>query len=377
MNFGIKGKSSDEPLSLAPPTAARHSSDVTDRDDEPSGARRKPTAAEGAAWHVARHRAILAEHPEIRALFGVEPASGAWVVGLAVGQVALALWAGRHSGWVLAAVAATAGAVVAHALGVLIHEASHNLVFRGSWKNKTIAIVANVPLGAPAAIEFRHQHLLHHRYLGETAEPAGRDTQAPTRKEVDVVGYSSVWKLLSFTFGRFFYKARTADAAPKDGWFWANVAACVAFDAIFVLSAGWKPFVFLVASSLLAFGPHVVGARRVAEHLTVRRGQPTNSYYGPLNRVSFDVGYHVEHHDFPAVPWSRMRRLREAAAARYEGLAAVRSWSALMARYFFDGRFTVGHYTGVRSEYLEEVFGLEPTLERDPDLQPAAHGRMR
>jgi sphingolipid delta-4 desaturase len=155
------------------------------------------------------------------------------------------------------------------------------------------------------------------------------------------------------------------------------VAACVAFDALLVLFGGWKPLVFLVVSSLLAFGPHVVGARRVAEHLTVRRGQPTNSYYGPLNRVSFDVGYHVEHHDFPAVPWSRMRRLRDAAATHYDGLAAVRSWSALIARYFFDARFTVAQYTGVRSEYLEEVFGRGPALERDQGLHPAAPGRMR
>jgi sphingolipid delta-4 desaturase len=317
---------------------------------------RLPTAPDDALWHVNRHKAILHAHPDVRALFGIDRSSAGWAVVLGVVQAGLAVWAGHRSWWVLVAVAMTAGAVIAHALGVLIHEASHNLVFRGAWKNKLVAIVANVPLGAPAAIEFRHQHLLHHKYLGETAEPAGRDTQAPTRKEVEVVGYSSLWKLASFTFGRFFYKARTANAAPRDAWIVANAVACIGFDVALVALAGAKPLVFVVLASLAAFGPHVVGARRVAEHLTIRRGQPTNSYYGPLNRVSFDVGYHVEHHDFPAVPWRRMRALRALAAEHYDDLAHVRSWSELMARYFFDSRLSVSQYTGVSSEFLEEVF---------------------
>jgi sphingolipid delta-4 desaturase len=248
----------------------------------------------------------------------------------------------------------TAGAIAAHALGVLIHEASHNLVFRGAWRNKVIAIVANLPLGAPAAIEFRHQHLLHHKYLGDARDPDGRDTQAPTLKEVEIVGHSALRKLLSFTFGRFFYRARPANAAPRDAWLLGNVVACVVADAAIVATTGWRPLVYLLVSALVAFGPHVLGARRLSEHLTIRRGQPTNSYYGLLNRVAFDVGYHVEHHDFPAIPWRRMRRLHAVAREDYEHLASIASWSALIAAYFLDSRYSVAQYTGLSSDFLEE-----------------------
>jgi sphingolipid delta-4 desaturase len=298
----------------------------------------------------------LLRHPEVRELFGSDPTSSLWVVALVAAQLGLALWTARAPWWVLLGASMTAGAAIAHALGVLIHEASHNLVFRGTWKNKALAIVANLPHGAPAAIEFRHQHLLHHKYLGEATDPDGRDTQAPTHKEVDVVGHSGILKFLSFTFGRFFYRARPANAVPHDAWFVANVVACVVADAAVVALAGPRPLVYLLLSALVAFGPHVLGARRVAEHLTIRRGQPTNSYYGPLNRVAFDVGYHVEHHDFPAIPWRRMRRLHETATEHYAELATVRSWSRLIAVYFLDARLSVAQYTGISTEFLEEVW---------------------
>src|ERR1700722_15952049 len=123
-----------------------------------------PTASSDAVtWHLGRHHAILRDHPEVRRLFGVEPSSAAWVVGLTVAQLALAVWAAGRSTWAMVALSLTVGAVLAHALGMLIHEASHNLVFHRSGPNKLVGIVANLALAAPAAMEFRHQHLLHHK----------------------------------------------------------------------------------------------------------------------------------------------------------------------------------------------------------------------
>ena len=305
-------------------------------------------------WHARRHQEILRAHPQVRSLFGPDRATAIWIVALDVVQVALAWAMHDRPLWVSFLVAFFVGAPIAHALGVLIHECTHNLVFRETWKNKALSLVANLPLAAPAAVEFRHQHLLHHRHLGDAREVQGGDTQAPVASEVRFVGHSGLRKFLSFTFGRFFYKSRLANKVPVDEWYLANIALSVGFSAAVLLAFGWRSLVFLVIAALLAFGPHPLGARRISEHLTVRRGQPTTSYYGIANRISFDVGYHVEHHDFPHIPWSRMRKLHTLVPGEYERLASLRSWTRLIADYFFDSRRHAGQYVGVSDDYIEE-----------------------
>lgn len=324
-------------------------------------------------WHTERHAKLLREHPAIRELFGPDPLTAPSIAVLVVAQMAIAI-ALRHASWaVVTAAGYFLGAILAHALGVLIHEASHNLVTRRSWSNRLWAIAANVPLVAPAAVAFRHEHLLHHRHLGDAD---GLDTQAPTRAEARFVGTSTPRKLLSFTFGRFFFQGRPAGKVPLDRWLALNLGAQVIAMAALVAVAGVRPLVYLTVAALAAFGPHPLGARRLSEHLPVLRMQPTYSYYGLLNRLSFNVGYHVEHHDFPAISWRRLPELRAIARDDYEALFWIRSWTLLLLEYLVRSTYRVDHYLGMGPSLEEEAGGRLDTFYGGTTL-PRAKGRPR
>lgn len=62
----------------------------------------------------------------------------------------------------------------------------------------------------------------------------------------------------------------------------------------------------------------------------------TYSYYGPLNILTYNVGLHNEHHDFPAVPWTRLPTLHKIAREFYEPLPCHRSWVWVIYTFIFD-----------------------------------------
>jgi sphingolipid delta-4 desaturase len=290
--------------------------------------------------HVRRSRQILAAHPEVRDLAGPAPTSAAWVTALVALQLAIALLVGDSRWWVWLPAAYVVGATIDHALWVLIHECSHNLVFgRPAW-NKLMAMLANVPLVFPAALSFAKYHLLHHSHLGELdfdgdvpGPTESRVVKSPAAKAVWLASFSAVQGLLR--------THRLKKVRFLDGWIVAN--AITQMSAVLALWAvgGAGPLKYLVASSVAAIGFHPLGARWIQEHFVFAEGQETYSYYGPLNRVCFNMGYHNEHHDLVTIPWSRLPALKAMAPEFYDHLYAHRSWTRLLFRFVLDPTCTL------------------------------------
>jgi sphingolipid delta-4 desaturase len=290
--------------------------------------------------HTTRRRDILQAHPEVRELAGPDASSAAWVVGLVAAQFGLAFLVGAARWYIWLPVAYIVGATIDHALWVLIHECTHNLVSRRPALNKIAAIVANLPLVFPAAASFTRFHLLHHQHLGEL----DYDADIPGPVESRVVRTSMLKAAWLAAFGAVQGLVRTHRLKKVtffDRWIVANIVVQLVAMAAFVAWAGVGPLLYLVVSSIAAIGLHPLGARWIQEHFVFAEDQETYSYYGPLNRVCFNMGYHNEHHDFVTVPWSRLPRLKAAAPEFYDTLYAHRSWTRLLFRFIFDRECTL------------------------------------
>ena len=219
----------------------------------------------------------------------------------------------------LAAGAYIVGATIDHALWVLIHECTHSLVFRRPAPNKLAAIVANLPLVFPAAASFARFHLLHHRHLGEM----DYDADIPGPVESRIIRTSMLKAAWLAAFGAVQGLVRThrlKKVSFFDRWIVANIIVQVSAVAALYAWLGFRPLMYLTVSSIAAIGLHPLGARWIQEHFVFAEDQETYSYYGPLNRVCFNMGYHNEHHDFVTVPWSRLPKLKAAAPEFYDTL---------------------------------------------------------
>ena len=115
-----------------------------------------------------------------------------------------------------------------------------------------------------------------------------------------------------------------------DRWFFVNFACAVAYDVGVVYFCGWPGFLYLVFSFFFSIGLHPVGARWIQEHYTNDPEQETYSYYGPINRLALNMGYHNEHHDLPSIPWNNLPKLRAMAPEFYNNLKYHSSWSRLL-----------------------------------------------
>ena len=291
--------------------------------------------------HGERAKQILAAHPDVRALFGRDRRSALWTVLLVACQVAIgcALAVSDAPWWAIVIAAYGFGAFANHALFVLIHDYTHNVVFKTARANRLGSIFANIAIVFPAAIGFRNHHLLHHKYLGMP----GLDADVPTPGEARWVGNSwwrkILWLGMLWAVEALVRPTTVTAIRTVDRWVVFNAVSMAAAMAPIVWFFGWWPVAYLCLSTLFSLGVHPVGARSIQEHFVFSEGQETYSYYGPLNKLSFNMGYHNEHHDFPHVPWSRLPAVRACAPEFYDRLFYHRSWTKLLLHVLFSREF--------------------------------------
>jgi len=203
-----------------------------------------------------------------------------------------------------------------------------------------VAIFADLPNLVPGAMGFNVYHLKHHAHQGDY----DFDADIAGHWEARFIGnkwYGKAFWLLFFPVFQVTRPPRLKAITLFSKWTFLNLAFAIVFDTAIVYFCGWAGLVYLVFSFFFSIGLHPVGARWVQEHYTYDIDQETASYYGPVNIVALNVGYHNEHHDFPAIPWNNLPKLRALAPEYYDTLKYHTSWSKLLLQFLFDERFSL------------------------------------
>lgn len=305
--------------------------------------------------HVSRRKAIMAKYPEVTKLTGYEPKTK-WLVTLVVLlQFSVAYYLRNTSpfSWKFFALAYVIGATSNQAVFLAIHELSHNLLFKKPFLNKVFAIFTNLPIGIPYSASFQPYHQLHHKFLGDEY----LDTDLPTRFE-GLVLLNVLGKVFFATFQIFFYALRPMFITQIKFTYihLLNIVVQIAVDIVMVKSWGWNAFFYFIMSSFLAGSLHPCAGHFIAEHYVLNENNvpkvkavkgecnvpgnlvppETYSYYGKLNLLTWNVGYHNEHHDFPFIAWTKLPELRRIASEFYDPLPQVTSWCGVLWYFCFE-----------------------------------------
>ncbi|TPX36702.1 hypothetical protein SmJEL517_g01206 [Synchytrium microbalum] len=299
--------------------------------------------------HVKRKHAILIAHPDVTSLYGIDTRTK-WIVGgVVLIQVVLAwYWGSVRPGWSWGMVgcAYVVGACITQICGVVIHEACHGLTARTHLANRVVGYIANIGIPFPIAASFRRYHLQHHAFQGVE----GKDADLPLPFEYKLVASNPLGKALFLFCYPLMYVVRGAVRGKTPAfWEWVGLAWTIVCDAaVYWYCGGWG-LTYMVLSLWFGFGLHPAAAHFIQEHYTFEDGQETYSYYGALNYLFLNIGYHNEHHDFTKIPWSGLPALRDLAPEYYNTVKYHMSWTKVLID--FITRPDVGPVSRVQRDY--------------------------
>jgi sphingolipid delta-4 desaturase len=343
-----------------------------------------------AVWHRNRSRAMLKSHPEIKLLFGRSRWTAAWCLLLASAQVSVALAAPHFQWWMIVGLAYIVGAMANVGLFNLAHECNHGLVFKRKSHNRWLFTLTSLPMMLPAHHTWWIEHHVHHNELGAKQDFVkrrrsillhmkdrvfGKPISGWLRRCVGWLTTPLFWPVtvavvtlqyLRELIGLFVYAAYDlpqgrwrpsdftlrilADGHLVSGYrrygieFWAVVypVMSLGLTGLVFAYAGWAGLTYLFLSSFFSGGlwhPLAFGLLLNNSHFHgFKTYQPSSSYYGWLNWITFNFGLHTEHHDLANIPWYRLGRLRELAPEYYEPLKKTTSFTALAIQFAFCSR---------------------------------------
>jgi fatty acid desaturase len=195
------------------------------------------------------------------------------------------------------------------------HNFIHNPFFRSRWLNRLFSVLESVAIGMPHIL-YHHYHLNHHAGDNDAKGPNGttRDWTSIYRYSKDD-GPEPLWRYCLLSFFRIEVGAAMRVCIRHGrAHVWQAIAESIVLGLFWgiLLVVDWRYFLaFYVPSYFLGW---VLGfAQGYLEHYGARPGNPfansVSSYNRLYNLLTFNNGYHQEHHWDPKMHWTRMAEL--------------------------------------------------------------------
>jgi fatty acid desaturase len=302
----------------------------------------------------------LLEADEIRAFTAPSDLAGARAVlttwAMIAGAFALCAW---RPGVLTFAIAVIVLGGRQLALAVLMHEAAHRTLFRTRWMNDVVvdAVCARVVWADVA--RYRAHHLAHHAHAGTDRDP-DRSLVAPfpvSRRSLarklarDVFGIAGVRRAIGLVLmdAGFMTYAVSGEVEwlPRRAWWWhakelvkragpTALANGALLALLWACGATWVYAAWVVAW-LTTYGLFL-RVRSMAEHACLDGGRDPlhntrTTHAGWLARLTVAphaVGYHLEHHLLPTVPYFRLRALHTRVRAQVPARALAGSYADVL-----------------------------------------------
>jgi len=251
------------------------------------------------------------------------PWRASYAIGFNIAVIALLIAAAETLGtWWAAALAIPFIAGRQHAMLVLMHDASHRLLYRDARLNDAVSnLLLSFPLFVSTGLYRRH-HLLHHRYTNTADDPDLEDTVIPPNGVLfvlqllgDLLGLRSLKMLASVnSFGVLgVFKADQAAVRGNAGERRLFLAFAATLIAGLTLTGAWGGYLLYWIVPMWFALPPILHLRAVAEHA----GRTQDGFASharsvapmPLERALFcpmNINLHLEHHVFPDIPAHRL-----------------------------------------------------------------------
>ncbi len=293
--------------------------------------------AEAEEPHATRRRKILEQYPEITKLYGYDNRSAIFCsVTIAIQFMMMYLVRDWSVGPLLLVTYVVSG-TLNHSHFLAMHEVTHDLFFKSRLANRIFSHLVNLPMGVPASAYFKVYHNSHHTDLGEI----GQDTDVPSWIEAMVFS-GRLGRLLWLCCQSLTYILRPLFVKPLPITEYIVIASIVqyGFDAWILYTFGWKSLFYLFMGSIFGGSLHPISGHFIAEHFEFIDSQATYSYYGPLNWITYNAGYHIEHHDFPKIPCTRLPELKKIAPEWYD-LPSYTSWIRVLFDFVWNEKMSL------------------------------------